>query len=374
MQFKWIPNFVPNKIFLFGCGGTGSRVLPLIAQFVKSCAWVVDPEIFAIDFDIVETKNLTRQNFIAADVGKNKAAVLATRYAKGFNCNIVPITAKIDSNYHSTAEEAAYIRFKQGLLDNNNRNNIFILCVDSPEARVEIVRTILRAVGNNPENIIIDAGNENDFGQVTLSSTTTIYHSKEVPSYIEDLHEMIPEDMVLPFIPMNTEYFDNMKETNTPSCADLDQTMAINCLMAVNIFSIVQNIYYVKPISYFRTNISMQHGAIPQYMNKQFFSGICKPENSAVGKVRDACTQHDLSKRFIELLDRQYDFERTLIKPAIKKVEELKPVELKKKAALVTQGSPQISGIQYAPNMVIEIPPISFVSAVPPLNMVGMIV
>ena len=95
MLFSWTPNFVPNKIIVFGCGGTGSRVVPLIAQFVKSCAWVLNPELVLIDFDSVEEKNLLRQNFISSDVGKNKAVVLASRYSKAFNIAITPIIHRV---------------------------------------------------------------------------------------------------------------------------------------------------------------------------------------------------------------------------------------------------------------------------------------
>ncbi len=38
------PNFIPRRIVVFGCGGTGSRLVPLLAQFIKTCSWVQNPE------------------------------------------------------------------------------------------------------------------------------------------------------------------------------------------------------------------------------------------------------------------------------------------------------------------------------------------
>jgi len=156
------------------------------------------------------------------------------------------------------------------------------MCVDSPEARREIAGTILYISGSNMGNLIIDAGNENDFGQVTLSSTLGMTSD----SYIGGLRDNTPVQCDIPFIPVDSGYYDNMVATATPSCADLDQTMAINTLMAVNIFGIIQNIYYVKPINFFRINISMQHGAAPQYMNTDYFKKVHTKQASAVSSLR----------------------------------------------------------------------------------------
>jgi len=264
MLFKWTPNFVPNKVFIFGCGGTGSRVVPLVAQFMKSCPWVVNPEIVLVDFDTVEEKNLLRQNFIQSDVGKNKAIVLASRYSRAFNITITPLITKVTRNWKTDAESSTLERFVGMIESNDRRNNLFILCVDSPNARRDIVNCILTYAGQNPYNLIIDAGNENDFGQVVVSSTQGMDTGSYDRGMLEKLKQEVPVELGLPFIPMNPAYFDEMQTVSTPSCAELDQTMAINTLMAVNIFGIIQNIYYVKPMSFYRIDVSMQYGSIPQ--------------------------------------------------------------------------------------------------------------
>lgn len=270
MLFNWIPGFVPNKIVVFGCGGTGSRVVPLLAQFIKSCAWVVDPEIILVDFDKVEEKNLGRQNFIVPDVGRNKAVVLANRYSRAFNITITAIEAKLGRNSNIPQEREASNTFDDMVSANERRNFLFILCVDSPEARREIMTELLHVTGTSFNNLVIDAGNENDFGQVVITSLLGIeYYTRDLLT-ISELKEDTPVTMNLKAIPLNISYYNNMVAVTKASCAELDQTMAINTLMAANIFSMVQNVYYAKPISFFRVNISLQYGAIPEYINLNY--------------------------------------------------------------------------------------------------------
>jgi len=58
------------KIAIIGCGTTGNQIIPLLHG-----------ELFLIDRDIVEEKNLSRQKlFSPEDVGKPKAEVLGKRY------------------------------------------------------------------------------------------------------------------------------------------------------------------------------------------------------------------------------------------------------------------------------------------------------
>lgn len=59
-MFRYVPRVIPTKIFVIGCGGTGSRLVPLLAQFIKTVTagenprgTVVDPVIYLIDDDVV---------------------------------------------------------------------------------------------------------------------------------------------------------------------------------------------------------------------------------------------------------------------------------------------------------------------------------
>ena len=72
----------PVKILLLGAGGTGGYVAPHLYRLMHTLNRPV--RINIVDGDLVEAQNLVRQNFCAADLGENKAKVLATRYSEAF--------------------------------------------------------------------------------------------------------------------------------------------------------------------------------------------------------------------------------------------------------------------------------------------------
>lgn len=69
----------PVKVVMLGAGGTGGYVAPYLFRLLH----MLDrPARFIIcDGDLVEAKNLDRQNFVEADLGENKARVLSERYS-----------------------------------------------------------------------------------------------------------------------------------------------------------------------------------------------------------------------------------------------------------------------------------------------------
>ena len=73
---------VPVKIVMLGAGGTGGHIAPHLYRLLHT----IDRDVRFIiaDGDVVEEKNLIRQNFIYADLGENKAKVLAERYSTVF--------------------------------------------------------------------------------------------------------------------------------------------------------------------------------------------------------------------------------------------------------------------------------------------------
>ncbi len=76
------PTDVPVKIVQLGAGGTGGHIAPQIYRLLYS---LDRPARYIIcDGDVVEEKNLLRQNFSPADRGENKARVLAERYSTVF--------------------------------------------------------------------------------------------------------------------------------------------------------------------------------------------------------------------------------------------------------------------------------------------------
>ena len=154
----------PVKIVMLGAGGTGGHIAPHLYRLLYSLKRPV--RFILCDGDVVEEKNLVRQNFTPADLGENKARVLAERYSAvfGMETEYVP----------SFVEDEVQLR---GLLKPEH------LWMRQPgheyNVRVEEMVILLGAVDNNKsrqmchrvfyqseELIYIDSGNGEFTGQV----------------------------------------------------------------------------------------------------------------------------------------------------------------------------------------------------------------
>lgn len=91
----------PVKIVMLGAGGTGGHIAPHLYRLLHALERPV--EVIIADGDIVEEKNLVRQNFISCDLGRNKAQVLAERYASAFGMEIQYIPNFIEIEEKLTA-------------------------------------------------------------------------------------------------------------------------------------------------------------------------------------------------------------------------------------------------------------------------------
>ena len=146
------------KIFVVGAGGTGGYVIRDLARFIYSI-YQRDPdraniELSIIDPDIVEEKNVLRQNFLPSDIGKHKAEVLAKRHSAAFG---IPIT------YYNSKFDSKIFGYNSGL-----KNIVIIGCVDNNQARRDISDSA--SVFGSIKPVWIDSGNERKSGQVILGS------------------------------------------------------------------------------------------------------------------------------------------------------------------------------------------------------------
>ncbi len=142
----------PATIVMLGAGGTGGYAAPHIYRLAHTLSRHV---CFMIaDGDIVEEKNLVRQNFIHADLGRNKAAVLAERYASAFGMEIAYSPEFIEN------EEA----LTQMLTPATRLNELVILigAVDNNKSRRMCHNVFARA----QDMVYIDSGNGQYTGQV----------------------------------------------------------------------------------------------------------------------------------------------------------------------------------------------------------------
>jgi len=144
------------RIMLIGCGGTGSWLAPAAARVARLLyeKFAKDVLVGFIDPDVVEEKNIYRQNFCRAEVGFNKAVALATRYSTAWGVNIVAAPHKYSSGLASDMGGYRY-----------DDLNVLIGCVDNPGARSDIqgsIRNIQGAV------FWLDCGNVKEAGQVLI--------------------------------------------------------------------------------------------------------------------------------------------------------------------------------------------------------------
>lgn len=152
---------MPRHIYLIGAGGTGARVAALLPRMVRA-----EDSITVIDPDIVEERNLPRQHFIASDVGRHKAEVVAQRVTAA----LPPLTTN-----HSVIVRAVTEAFHprqllhpvRGMAHSNFLDLVILLgCVDNHEARLALNRY---CAGAGHHIVYLDAGNATRTGQVILS-------------------------------------------------------------------------------------------------------------------------------------------------------------------------------------------------------------
>lgn len=259
-------NRIVSNVIIVGCGGTGSRLIPMVAQFMKSCPAILDPFITLIDGDTVEMKNLARQNFIKPDIGRHKSEVLAERYGAAIEIPIVSIPEYYQ--YSKYKDFRGWLQNHYSKLDPNLANRsvgspIVFFAVDSMQARMEILAGIMYSRFRNHTwasvmPIIVDAGNENTFGQVSVYHAAVFPDSamfmdrrlldrfnRDIKEIVSTKQNFVGGDLNFPFRPAPVAAM--LNALNNPSeadvsCADLDQTAAINAQMAVGMFVAFQNI------------------------------------------------------------------------------------------------------------------------------------
>ena len=147
---------VPLKIIVLGAGGTGGYVIPHLYRI--GYATGRDIRIIVCDGDVVEEKNLIRQNFVAQDVGRNKAQVQAERYSAAFG---------IECEYRPAFIESEEELMRLTLPDHRpygqpSQRVILLGCVDNNRSR-----QLCHKVFYRQRNLVyIDSGNGEHTGQV----------------------------------------------------------------------------------------------------------------------------------------------------------------------------------------------------------------
>ena len=153
------------KFYLVGAGGTGSFAAQSLARL---CCELQERgksvELTIIDPDLVESGNIPRSNFCAAEIGRFKAQTLAERLSGAWGLEIGYANEKLSYEKHLRAEGHGY-----------RQMTVLVGCVDNHLARRELHRSLGEFEPYNsldaPAAWWIDGGNGKFSGQVLLGST-----------------------------------------------------------------------------------------------------------------------------------------------------------------------------------------------------------
>ena len=155
------PVDVPVKIVQLGAGGTGGHAAPHLYRLLYSLGRPA--RMILCDGDIVEEKNVVRQNFSPADLGENKARVLAERYAAVFGMEAEYIPFFIE-DLDSLMNLITPTFWRSSELSAPNIQELVILlgCVDNNRSR----QLCHQAFYQSKDLVYIDSGNGEFSGQV----------------------------------------------------------------------------------------------------------------------------------------------------------------------------------------------------------------
>ncbi len=236
-----------QNVLVIGCGGTGSYVIPGLVRLLASskkqfCLTLADA-------DVVEEKNLIRQNFIKSDIGKNKAETLARRYSSAFGLQIQYITEYLESadSIARTLRDATVSNIKYG-----DKTPLIISCVDNTKSRKFMVDALQNQFYKN--GYIIDCGNEEYNGQVLLTQLTETSVPKEGHYRTPHMFEVFPELV---------ERAKQDKLASELSCAEMaassDQFGFVNLNAATIALNFAYDLLSGNPISTYMVDFSIKN-------------------------------------------------------------------------------------------------------------------
>ncbi|PSB28524.1 PRTRC system ThiF family protein [Chlorogloea sp. CCALA 695] len=197
------------EFVLVGAGGTGGFLISAIARLMKEFETTTTKTTACtiIDPDIVEAKNIPRQNFQPGDIGLPKAEVLAARYALAMGCNI----SAISQPFTPVMAKAPW------------RSLVIIVgCVDNAAARQEIAACLNNGYGTYyvPDVWWLDCGNHRTSGQVLLGSSNCFQLEQAFDNLSKpNFCKVLPSPIILH--PELLEALPEEKQSTPLSCAEL---------------------------------------------------------------------------------------------------------------------------------------------------------
>lgn len=245
------------RIVIVGAGGTGSFAAPAIARLafeLKEQGRTV--EFLIVDPDRIESGNIPRSNFCAAEVGRFKAQTLAERITMAWG---------IEVGYSCEAFDAEKL-LKQSAGDYRNLT-ILVGCVDNHLAREELHRALDEFRGYRsseaPSLWWIDGGNGKSSGQVLIGSITQRLKTKD--HFVgSSICRSLPAPTVL-HPELLEEEVRSKSQTEQLSCPERvrlgEQSLNINQRVAVEIAEMLTAFLLTSSLRRFATYFDLESGS-----------------------------------------------------------------------------------------------------------------
>lgn len=233
----------PNKIVIVGCGGTGGWFMPklvkIINESVAKFLFSLPLEIILVDADVVETKNLARQNFISADIARNKAEVMCDRYSQ----HLVP---NVTMHYVDKYISASDVIDALPEVARSNFCTIDQIIGDDPTWVFSFIdnaltrKIIHRYAAKFPNVYVFDVANNQYNGQLTFShypqEFPAVYYRVGKPlEYKNMMSNMYPyfNNSISSFLIRYPHHLDDNEYVKLHNCADEDMN-AVSQLFNAN--------------------------------------------------------------------------------------------------------------------------------------------
>lgn len=204
-----------EQLVLVGVGGTGGYLAQGVAKLVAG--YDLDLDVSLIDPDIVEERNIYRQNFLACEVGHAKAEVLAARLNAQFGTAFASYVGK-GEEYDRAHRDSGY-------------RTLFVTCVDTLAARTPYAA----------KPLWLDCGNALAHGQVVFGTTARKSACKDAAKGWQNT----PTVKALPNAALKLGLADLAEEPAAPSCAAqpfAEQGCFVNELAALSALTIVHQL------------------------------------------------------------------------------------------------------------------------------------
>lgn len=218
-------------VVVIGLGGTGGYLFPNLARLVYQLNKEGRKDILltAVDGDVIEEKNINRQNFFFPDLGKNKADLMTSRHGKLFGMQFGTVKSYIEDE-----------QMLKDIIFQDDRFPIVVSCVDNHKTR----QMIHRVYAERPEQFVwVDSGNAQFSGQVVVgyNSTKKLAENDRTPHmfHLPAVTEVYPEVLTAESrfnseISCDEMAVDNIQNISANIMSGTQQFVALNLLLGDN--------------------------------------------------------------------------------------------------------------------------------------------